>query len=129
MKYNVLKRIKKLKSQRGVSLLEVMVAMIITSMSLMMLLNMAMIALDGNDWSNKTTIATQVMQEKLEQIRGGGMAAMKSGSDTAQGLTRTWKVTSAGSHLRQVVVEVSWHDIRAEEHTNSLTAYIRTDSV
>jgi len=129
MKYYVLKRIKRLKSQRGVSLLEVMVAMILTSFSLMMLLNMAMIALDSNDWSNKTTTATQVMQEKLEQIRGGGMAAMQSGSDTAQGLTRVWTVSNAGSHLRRVEVQVSWSDIKAEKHTNSLTAYIRTDSV
>ncbi len=129
MKYNVLKQTRRLKSERGVSLLEVMVAMIITSMSLMMLLNMAMIALDGNDWSNKTTIATQVMQEKLEQIRGGGMALMQSGTDTAQGLSRVWKVSSAGSHLRKVEVEVSWTDIKAKAHTNRLTAYIRTDSV
>lgn len=129
MKYNVLKRIRKLKSQAGVSLLEVMVAMILTSFSLMMLLNMAMIALDGNDWSNKTTLATQVMQEKLEQIRGSGMAAMVSGNDTAQGLNRVWKVTDAGSHLRRVEVEVTWSDIKAKRHSNSLTAYIRTDSV
>jgi Tfp pilus assembly protein PilV len=129
MKYNVPSSIEKLKSQKGVSLLEVMVAMILTSFSLMMLLNMAMIALDGNDWSHKTTMATQVMQEKLEQIRGGGMAAMQSGSDTAQGLTRVWRVSNAGSHLRQVDVQVTWTDIKAATHTNSLTAYIRTDSV
>ena len=129
MKSYVLKRIQKLKSQRGVSLLEVMVAMILTSFSLMMLLNMAMIALDGNDWSNKTTLATQVMQEKLEQIRGSGAALMQSGSDTAQGLTRVWTVSNAGSHLRKVEVKVSWSDIKAEQHTNTLTAYVRTDSV
>ena len=129
MKCNASTRPKWLKNQRGVSLLEVMVAMILTSLSLMMLLNMAMIALDGNDWSHKTTIATQVMQEKLEQIRGGGVAAMQSGSDTAQGLTRVWTVSSAGSHLRKVEVEVSWSDIKASQHTNQLTAYIRTDSV
>lgn len=129
MKFYVLKRIRKLKNQQGVSLLEVMVAMILTSLSLMMLLNMAMIALDGNDWSNKTTMATQVMQEKLEQIRGGGMAMMQSGSDTAQGLTRVWTVSNVGSHLRKVDVQVSWTDIKADEHINQLTAYIRTDSV
>ena len=129
MKYYVMKRIRKLKSQRGVSLLEVLVAMILTSFSLMMLLNMAMIALDGNDWSNKTTHATQLMQEKLEQIRGGGMAAMQSGSDTAGDLVRTWRVSNAGSHLRKVIVDITWTDIKADEHTNQLTAYIRTDSV
>ena len=91
MRFSFAAKLRKLDNLRGVSLLEVLVAMILTSFALMMLLNMAMIALDGNDWSNKTTLAAQVMQEKLEQIRGGGMASMQSGSDSAQGLTRIWK--------------------------------------
>jgi prepilin-type N-terminal cleavage/methylation domain-containing protein len=81
--------IPKLRQQNGVTLLEVLVAMIIMSVSLMMLLNMAMIALDGNDWSNKTTVATQLLQEKLEQIRASG--DFTNGSDTLQGVTRTWE--------------------------------------
>jgi type II secretion system protein I len=119
--------LKRLKNNRGVSLLEVIVAMMITSLSLLMLLNMAMIALDGNDWANKTTLATQLLQEKLEELRGSGAAALSNGSDTAQGLTRTWTVSSISSHLRKVDVHIAWDDIKAERHTNSLTAYIRTD--
>ncbi len=122
-------KIKILKNQRGISLLEVMVAMLLTSLSLLMLLNMGMIALDGNDWSNKTTIAAQLLQEKLEQVRGGGMAAMRSGSDTAHGMDRTWSVSSVGSHLRKVEVVVEWDDIKAKHHANALTAHVRTDSV
>ena len=117
------------KNQSGITLLEVLVAMLITSFSLLMLLNMGMIALDGNDWSNKTTVATQLLQQKLEQLRGGGYAALQNGSDTAQGLTRTWKVSSAGNHLRQVDVSVTWTDIKADVHTSQMTAYIRTDSI
>lgn len=122
-------KIKLFKNQRGISLLEVMVAMLLTSFSLLMLLNMAMIALDGNDWSNNTTIATQLLQEKLEQLRGGGAAAMTNGSDTAQGLTRQWRVSSAGNHLRKVEVVVEWTDLKSKHHSNTLTAYIRTDSI
>ena len=114
-------------NQRGISLLEVMVAMILTTFSLLMLLHMAMIALDSNDWSNRTTVATQVLQEKLEQLRGGGLAVLNSGSDTAQGLARNWTVTTMNTHLRRVDVEVSWNDIKAGQHTNSLTAYITTE--
>ena len=42
-------RDKRLADARGVSFLEVLVAMIIISVSLLLLLNLAMIALDGND--------------------------------------------------------------------------------
>jgi len=120
---------KKLNNNKGITLLEVMVAMFITSFALLMLLNMAMVALDGNDWANKTTQATQLLQEKLEQLRGGGAAALNSGSDTTQGLTRTWTVTDAGNHLRQVDVSISWQDVGAQDHTSSLRAFIRTDSI
>ena len=123
MKTNVLT------NRRGITLLEVLVAMLLISLSLLMLLNMGMIALDGNDWSNKTTIATQLLQEKLEQLRAGGYAALQSGCDTAGGLTRTWTVTSAGSHLRQVQVEVVWSDIKGGQHRNQMATYIRTDSI
>lgn len=120
---------KKIKSQDGITLLEVMVAMIIMSFSLLLLLNMTMVALDGNTWSENTTVTTQLLQEKLEQLRSVRNANLQSGSDTAQGYVRTWVVSNAGSHLRQIDLEIDWLDFREEIHTNALTAVIRTDSV
>ena len=109
------------------TLLEVMIAMVIMSISLLLLLNMAMVALDGNDWSNKTTIATQLMQEKLDQLRSSPTPS--SGGDTALGVVRNWTVTNAGSHLRQVGIDVTWEDIRGKMVTDSLSTFIKTDSV
>jgi prepilin-type N-terminal cleavage/methylation domain-containing protein len=118
---------KRIANQKGVTILEVMIAMIILSMSLLLLLNMAMVALDGNDWSHKTTAATQALQQKLEQLRNSDSLA--SGSDTTGGVERSWTVTNVGSHLRRVDVQAVWHDIRNREKTNSMTAFIETDSV
>lgn len=111
----------------GVTLLEVMIAMIILSMSLLVLLNMAMVALDGNDWSNKTTVSTQLIQQKLEELRGG--TALTSGSDAVNGVTRNWSVTNVGSHLRSVSIAATWQDVKARMHVDSITALIRTDSI
>lgn len=124
-----MKRIKLLQD-KGLTILEVLVAMLILSLSLLLLLNMAMVALDGNDWSNNTTIATQLMQEKLEQMRNvPNLGSANSGYDTAYGVKRVWKVENAGNHLRKVEVQVLWDDIRGKRKTNSLTAYIKTDSL
>jgi type II secretion system protein I len=117
----------KCKSNSGLTLLEVLIAMVIMSISLLVLLNMAMVALDGNDWSNKTTIATQLMQQKLEQLRS--MAVPTNGTDTAMGVTREWRVTNAGSYLRKVDISVTWEDIRNNVKSNSLVSYIKTDSL
>jgi Tfp pilus assembly protein PilV len=119
----------KLRTQSGITILEVLIAMIILSMSLLLLLNMAMVALDGNDWSNNTTAATQLLQEKLEQLRSSASSGIDPGSDTVDGVVRTWTVADVGNHLKQVRVQVVWEDIRSHTKTNSMTAMIRTDSL
>lgn len=125
-----MKKIRRLMNQRGISLLEVMVAMIIMSVSLIVLLNMGMVALDGNDWSNKTTIATQMMAEKLEQLRNvPNLSSANSGTDTISDVQRAWAVSSVGSYLREVTVAVSWRDIRGRQVADTLSAFIKTDSL
>jgi len=123
---------KKLKvtNENGLTILEVLIAIIILTMSLLLLLNMGMVALDGNDWSNKTTIATQLMQDKLEQLRNvPNLTSSSSGADTASSISRNWSVSDAGSHLRKVVVRVTWEDIKGSFKTDSMAAFIKTDSV
>jgi type II secretion system protein I len=120
-------KIRQIASQDGITLLEVMVAMIILSISLLLLLDMAMVALDGNDWSNKTTLATQMLQEKLEELRS--TEALADGSDSVEGISRNWTVTTVSSHLRRVDVQVQWQDVRSRTKSNSMTAFIKTDSV
>ncbi len=120
-------KIRSVTNQDGLTLLEVLISMVILSISLLLLLNMAMVALDTNDWSNNATLASQLMQEKLEQLRNSNMPG--SGSDTTQGIELFWSVSNAGSHLRQVDITASWLDISSNQITNSVTAYIKTDSL
>lgn len=126
MNYDM-KKIKRLGNQDGVSLLEVLVAMLILSMSLMMLLNLSMIALDANEWSNNSTRAAQMLQQKLEEIRGS--ADFSNGSDSANGISRTWTVTNIGNHLRQVDVQVTWEDMQSQTQTSSIRAYVRSEAI
>jgi len=114
---------------RGITLLEVMIAIMVLTVSLLMLLNMAMVALGGNDWANKATLANQMVQEKLEQLRASGATALTNGSDSADGLTRTWNISDAGNHLRRAEVTVQWRDLKGGSHTASLASLIRTDSL
>jgi Tfp pilus assembly protein PilV len=120
-------QMRKIKRSDGITILEVLIAMIILSMSLLLLLNMAMVALDGNDWSNHTTVATQLMQQKLEELRASGVLA--NGNDTTGGVTRTWTVTNSGSHLRTIHISAQWSDVKARDHVDSMAALIRTDSI
>ena len=117
----------RIRDRSGLTLLEVLIAIIILSMSLLLLLNMAMVAMDGNDWSNNTTVATQLLQEKLEQLRTSHSPT--GGSDTISDYARAWTVSSPANHLRRVDIRVTWEDIRNRVKVDSMTAYIKTDSV
>jgi len=116
---------KKVTNSNGVSILEVLVAMIIMSVSLLLLLNLAMIALDGNDWSNNTTRITQLLQEKLEQARATNPAP-GTYTDTAGDYVRTCQVDSVSNLLKQVVVEINWTDIRGHDKSYSMSALMKT---
>ena len=121
-------KLKRLSGPHGFTILEVLVAMIILGMSLLLLLNMAMVALDGNDWSNKTTVATQLLQEKLEQLRSKTVK-LESGYDSPERLERVWTVTNAGNRLKKVEVVITRTDIRNRTVSNTITTYIKTDSI
>ena len=117
----------RMRNQKGLTLLEVLISMVIISIALILLLNMAMIALHSNDWSNKATFASQLLQQKLEQLRNTSMPA--DGTDSSNGVALSWTVTDVGSHLRQVSIVATWEDIKANQVSNSVTTYIKTDSV
>ena len=117
---------KKIKRQDGMSLLEVLISMVILGISLLMLLNMAMISLTSNDWSNNATIVTQSMQQKLEQLRNIPMP--QSGSDTLKGIQLVWTVSKKSNHLRQVDMQAQWDDMISNTKTMSISSFIKTDS-
>ena len=112
---------------KGITILEVLIAMVVLSISLLLLLNMAMVAADSNDWSNKTTLATQLLQDKIEQLRSA--TNLTNGSDSTSGITRSWTVTNAGHHLRQVSVQVNWTNIKGQSKSNSVTALVEVDTI
>lgn len=121
-------KIKRISTQDGITILEVLVAMLILGMGLLVLLNMAMVALDGNDWSNKTTQATQLMQEKLEQLRADE-SILGTGNDVVNGVARGWNVSTITSHLRRVNVNVTWTDVRGRVHADTVTQLVNTDAL
>ena len=118
---------KKLSQDNGFTIIEVLVSVIILTLSLLMLLNMAMIALDGNDWSNQATRSTQLIQQKLEELRTS--KDFVDGTDSVNSIQRSWTVSAPSSHLRRVDITASWRNRRGVILTNNMTSFIRSDSI
>nr|MBN2276894.1 prepilin-type N-terminal cleavage/methylation domain-containing protein [candidate division Zixibacteria bacterium] len=118
---------KKIVANNGFTIMEVLVSIIILTLSLLLLLNMAMVALEGNDWSNRATESTQLLQQKLEELRTG--TNITSGIDTINSIQRTWNVSTVADHLRKIDITASWRNRSGDLLQNSLAAYVRTDSI
>ncbi len=119
------KFMKKLRTQKGFSILEVMVSILILTMSLVFLLNMAMVALEANDWSNKATMSTQLLQDKLEELRTS--LVLTSGIDTVSTIERRWRITNVNTYLRQIDITASWENSRGDTLHNSISTMIRVN--
>ncbi len=113
-------------NQEGFTLLEVMTSMFIMSFSLLLLLHLAMIALDGNTWASGTTSSTQLLQEKLEELRADAIPA--SGIDTVGEIVRNWTVTTEATHLRKIVLSATWYTPDSIGQTYTINSYIKTDA-
>jgi prepilin-type N-terminal cleavage/methylation domain-containing protein len=114
-------------NKEGFTLLEVMISMLIMAFSLLLLLQMAMVALDGNTWASGTTSCTQLLQEKLEELRSSPNP--QSGQDTVRAVTRNWTVNKVGSHLRQIDITAVWMTPDNRPHSNTINTFIKTDSL
>lgn len=113
-------------NENGFTILEVMTSMFIMAFALLLLLHLAMIALDGNKWASGTTNSTQLIQEKLEELRNNPTSA--SGTDTVGDVIRVWTVSSAASHLRRIDVSASWLDMDSVSQSYSISTLVKTNT-
>lgn len=109
-------------NQRGMTLLEVLVAATVVCVGLLAVAVMFPTSSTNIDYGGKTSKATAIAQEKLEELRNTSFASMVAGSDTPTGYSRSWTLSDAGGspfRLRTLSVTVSWPS--ATGRPNSVT--------
>lgn len=109
------------KAERGFTLLEVVVSMAIFATGLLMMVPMIVTAQKGNVFANGTTKAAHYIQAKIEEIKN--THDFTSGSDTPEGMTRTWTTSDVNTFLKQITVVIVWLDKEMHEHRDSTVTY------
>ncbi len=109
------------KAERGFTLLEVVVSMAIFATGLLMMVPMIVTAQKGNVFANGTTKAAHYIQAKFEEIKN--THNFTSGSDTPEGMTRTWTTSDVNTYLKQITIVIVWLDKERHEHRDSTTTY------
>jgi prepilin-type N-terminal cleavage/methylation domain-containing protein len=104
------------RAQRGFTMIEVMVALLLTAVAVMGLLGVYLVETRASSYARHTSEAVFLAQDKFEALRAGAASAA-SGSDpninergVATGMfTRLWTVTPAAGYA-DVVVTITWSE-------------------
>jgi len=105
------------KKSKGFSLIEVLIALVILSISLLALAGLMVYTTKSNSWGGHMTEATTFAQDTLERLRVIPWANLVTGAEPATigatGITytRTYTVApNADDSLRTITVTVTWND-------------------
>jgi type IV pilus modification protein PilV len=107
------------KKAKGFSLVEVLVALVILSISLLALAGLMVQSTKNSSWGSHMTEAATLAQDRLEALR-----AVRPQTDIPEGMnndqvtaasgilyTRTWTVTTnAAGTLRTITISITWSD-------------------
>jgi len=104
------------RKSEGFSLIEVLIAIIILSVSLLALAGLMATTTKNNSSGSHMTEAATFAQDRLEELRTTPWTMITTGSDTRQGATgivytRSWEVVpNTADTLRTVAITLSWND-------------------
>ena len=99
-----------LRTERGFSLIEVMIAIVLFAIGLLAFAGLEIVAVRNATYSKEYGKANTYAQQKVEEMKGTDWAAVSTGSDTLeQRYTRAWTVTETGT-VKTVAVTVTWVD-------------------
>lgn len=118
---------------RGISLLEVLVAMVLVSVVVLGMAGYGTVAMKGSTFSRKMTQAVTLAQDALEEVRRVGFRPTLSGEETEIGaygsipdepfferIVNT-KPNTPAAGLQTITVKVSWD---SDQHSISLATIL-----
>lgn len=113
---------------KGFTLIEVLVAMVILSFSLLALAGLMVTTTKNNAFGGHMTEAATFAQDKLEELRAikwenliDGNSTDQQGGSTGINYTRNWNVATSGV-LKTITISINWQD-RAN-HSIRLTSVL-----
>jgi prepilin-type N-terminal cleavage/methylation domain-containing protein len=107
-------------SDRGFSLTEVMIAMVVLTVGVLGLAASAAQVTRMTGQGGRFSGSAAVAESRLEQLRAGGCAGLAAGSATTGKYSESWTVTTAGL-LRVVTVTVTYNDVGRQRNDDFIS--------
>ncbi len=118
---------KKYLSQKGITLLEVLVAVAVTSIALVSFISLILISLDMEEYSRKLTAATMIADDRMKEIEREGFPKLGAtegliDEDNPQGFAFKKVVSETPiENVHLVELEIFWEN---KKRSVSLSAYM-----
>lgn len=110
--------------EAGITLIEVLAAMIILALGLLTLLPMATLSIDANVQARDTDQVMAMIQNQIEMMRNQDVLTSGSYTDTTTGMYMTWWTQAESEGLQEVIVEVNWESDLGVPHRQRGTTYM-----
>jgi len=108
----------------GITLIEVLAAMIILALGLLTLLPMATLSIDANVQARDTDQVMAMIQNQIEMMRNQDVLTSGAYMDTTTGMYMTWWTQDKSEGLQEVIVEVNWESDLGVPHRQRGTTYM-----
>jgi prepilin-type N-terminal cleavage/methylation domain-containing protein len=96
------------RARRGVTLVELLVAMTILSVGLMAIAGVSAGIARSLGESRSDNLAAMAAETRFEQLAGTACTSLSLGAWTTRGVTEKYTITDAGNNTRSVVDTVKW---------------------
>lgn len=123
-----------LRNKKGFTLIEVLVAICILSISMLAILEAVVITMEHNLNNVSRDESVRIAEAKMNDLRNTTFSSLVSGSSSVtrnfRNLTRTfniqWTISNLSANSIAIVVMVTWTH-KGVQHTHSITSMVSTD--
>ncbi|OPY81025.1 MAG: hypothetical protein A4E64_00081 [Syntrophorhabdus sp. PtaU1.Bin058] len=123
-----------LQNKRGFTLIEVLVAICILSISMLAILEAVVITMEHNLNNVSRDESVRIAEAKMNELRNTTFSSLASGSSNVtrnfRNFTRTfnvqWTINNLSANSVAIVVMVTWTH-RGVQHIHSVTSMVSTD--
>ena len=111
----------KRKNNSGFSMLEVMIAVVIATTIVGFVMLGVLGAQRMNTYSHNTREASNVAEDKIEELRRLSFSQILSGADSVDIFQRVWTVNEISNkpRIKQLELVVTWKDSKGRDHIST----------
>jgi len=103
----------KRQKQRGFTMVELLISLFVLSFVLLSITSLVFSVMRSTSKSKEASVATTLMQDKLESLKNAGLSSLTSGSDSIRlgniDYLRQWAISPSGN-IRTIMVMVNWNN-------------------